>query len=326
MLLPRICSTFRSARFPWTGWARWRKLIALVLATGCAGSDLMLPNGGGSKTVMRVVAGDSLTGQVGELLGDPVVVEVIGADSQPIAGAAVEFEFTSAGDGAEIHPASTTTNDLGQAEAYLLLGDKIGAQTGEARLVVDGAVASKTGFVAVANAADPDNRPPEADFNRHCDDLVCQFTDASRDPDGTVSAWSWQFGDGNGSDQANPLHAYAASGTYTVTLAVTDNGGATTQTSTEVDVSAAPPPPSNQLPQAEFEIRCHDRFCSFSDKSKDDDGNVVSWNWDFGDGQSSDQRSPFHFYGDEGHYDVTLTVTDNDGGSDSKTQKVDVKD
>src|SRR6185312_12125005 len=249
---------FCSARFPWTGSAKSRRLVALVLATGCAGSDLMLPDSGGSRPNMRVVAGDSLTGQVGELLGDPVVVEVIGPDSQPIADAAIEFVFTSAGDGAEIHPASTTTNDLGQAEAHLLLGDKIGLQTGEARLVVDGAVASKTGFVAVANAAGPENRQPEADFNWHCDDLVCQFTDASRDPDGTVSAWSWQFGDGNGSDQANPLHAYAAAGTYTVTLAVTDNGGATTEKSTQVTVSAAPPPPTNQPPRADFEVRCHD--------------------------------------------------------------------
>ncbi|MFL5472471.1 MAG: PKD domain-containing protein [Gemmatimonadales bacterium] len=319
MLLPRICSTLHSARFPRT----WRNLVALVLAAGCAGSDLMLPSSGGSKTVMRVVAGDSLTGQVGELLGDPVVVEVIGADSQPIAGAAVEFEFTSAGQGGEIHPPSTTTNEAGQAEAHLLLGDKIGAQNGEARVVVDGAIASRVGFVAVATAVDPDNRPPEADFTWHCDNLVCQLTDASSDPDGRVSAWSWQFGDGNGSDQADPLHAYAAPGTYRVTLAVTDNGGATAQASTEVEVSAAPPPPSNKPPQADFDVRCHDRFCSFSDKSKDDDGNVVSWHWDFGDGQSSDQRSPFHFYGDEGHYDVTLTVADNDGGSDSKTHEVD---
>ena len=295
-----------------------------MLATGCAGSDLMLPSSGGSNTVMRVVAGDSLTGQVGELLG-PVVVEVTDSDSQPIAGADVEFVFTSAGAGGEIHPPSTTTDESGRAEAQLLLGDKIGVQTGEARLVVDGAIASKAGFVAVATGADPDNRPPEADFNWHCDQLVCQLTDATSDPDGTVSAWSWQFGDGNGSDQTNPLHAYVAPGTYTVTLTVSDNGGATAQTSTDIEVSAAPPPPSNEPPRAEFEVHCHDRFCSFGDESRDDDGNVVSWAWDFGDGQSSDQRSPFHFYGDEGHYDVTLTVTDNNGASDSKTHTVDAK-
>ena len=116
--------------------------------------------------------------------------------------------------------------------------------------MVDGAIASKAGFVAVATGADPDNRPPEADFNWHCDQLVCQLTDATSDPDGTVSAWSWQFGDGNGSDQTNPLHAYVAPGTYTVTLTVSDNGGATAQTSTDIEVSAAPPPPSNEPPRA----------------------------------------------------------------------------
>jgi PKD repeat protein len=323
VLLARIYSPLRCALVSRLGRADWRGL-ALLLATGCAGSDLMLPGSGGSNTIIRVVAGDSLTGQVGELLG-PVVVEVTDADGQPIPEAAVKFVFTSAGEGGEIQPPTTTTDESGQAEAHLLLGDKIGDQIGEAHLVVDGAIASKATFVAVASAG-PDNRPPEADFNWHCDQLVCQLNDASSDADGMVSSWSWQFGDGNGSDQTSPLHAYVAPGTYTVRLTVTDNRGATAQTSTDVEVTAAPPPPSNKPPHAEFEVRCHDRFCSFSDKSGDDDGNVVSWAWDFGDGQSSGLRSPFHFYSDKGHYDVTLTVTDNDGASDSRTHTVDVKD
>jgi xanthomonalisin len=48
--------------------------------------------------------------------------------------------------------------------------------------------------------------------------------------------------------------------------------------------------------------------------------------WDFGDGTGSGEENPFHFYRDEGHYEVTLTVTDNGGASDSKTHDAKVKD
>jgi len=49
------------------------------------------------------------------------------------------------------------------------------------------------------------------------------FTDTSTDPDGTVVAWLWNFGDGDTSTQKNPLHTYMKNGTYTITLTVTDN-------------------------------------------------------------------------------------------------------
>jgi PKD repeat protein len=238
----------------------------------------------------------------------------------------VQFVFTSAGEGGEISPPTTTTNEAGQAEAHLLLGDKVGFQTGEAHLMVDGATASKTDFIASAAAPTPQNKAPAADFNWHCDDLSCQFTDASTDEDGNVTHWSWQFGDGDNSDQSNPAHVYPEPGTYTVTLLVTDNDGATDQTATQVEVTlSSPPPTENNPPHAEFEVHCHDRFCSFTDKSKDDDGNVVSWSWDFGDGSGSDQQNPFHFYEGKGHYDVTLTVTDNGGAMGSKTHHADPK-
>jgi PKD repeat protein len=49
------------------------------------------------------------------------------------------------------------------------------------------------------------------------------FSDASTDLDGAITAWSWDFGDGNGSAAQGPIHVYAGGGTYTVTLTVTDN-------------------------------------------------------------------------------------------------------
>ncbi|MEM3493779.1 MAG: PKD domain-containing protein, partial [Thermoplasmata archaeon] len=54
-----------------------------------------------------------------------------------------------------------------------------------------------------------------------------QFTDTSTDSDGTITSWSWDFGDGTQSTQRNPTHRYSTKGTYTVRLTVTDNDGGT---------------------------------------------------------------------------------------------------
>ena len=71
------------------------------------------------------------------------------------------------------------------------------------------------------------------------DELVATFTDTSTD-DGTVSSWSWDFGDTNTSTDQNPEHTYAAPGTYAVQLIVTDDLGATDTTSQDVTVEQAP--------------------------------------------------------------------------------------
>ena len=82
------------------------------------------------------------------------------------------------------------------------------------------------------------NTPPTASFGSSCVDLACTFTDGSTDPDGAVTAWSWNFGDGATATTKSPSHTYAASGTYTVGLTVTDNLGATGSTTRTVTVTA----------------------------------------------------------------------------------------
>ena len=82
------------------------------------------------------------------------------------------------------------------------------------------------------------NLPPTASFGSSCTNLACNFTDASTDADGTVTAWSWNFGDATTATTQNPSHTYGAAGTYTVSLTVTDNLGATNTTTRTVTVTA----------------------------------------------------------------------------------------
>src|SRR6478672_2986399 len=65
--------------------------------------------------------------------------------------------------------------------------------------------------------------------------------------------------------------------------------------------------------------------CAFTDASTDADGTVTAWSWNFNDGTALDaNRNPSHTFGTAGTFNVTLTVTDNAGGTGSTTVPVTV--
>jgi hypothetical protein len=83
-------------------------------------------------------------------------------------------------------------------------------------------------------------------------------------------------------------------------------------------------PRENAAPIANFTASCPVLKCDFHDASTDD-GQIVSWNWSFG-AEGSTQRNPIYNYPSAGAFDVTLTVTDDEGLSSSITKAANPKD
>lgn len=76
-------------------------------------------------------------------------------------------------------------------------------------------------------------------------------------------------------------------------------------------------PDPNILPVASFTYAVGAaNEVTFTDTSTDSDGSIVQWIWNFGDGDSSVTNHPVHTFAANGTYTVTLTVRDDQNGTD----------
>ncbi len=83
-------------------------------------------------------------------------------------------------------------------------------------------------------------------------------------------------------------------------------------------------PPGNVAPTANFSFTTSGLTANFTDSSTDSDGTIASRSWNFGDSSTSTATSPSKTYAAAGTYNVTLTVTDNGGLTNSSTRSVTV--
>jgi len=139
------------------------------------------------------------------------------------------------------------------------------------------------------------------------------YAGSARSP---FDTWSWNFGDGNTSILQNPSHTYSSAGIYTVKLNATNSAGSNTFTRTNyITVSpAAVTPVANfigtpTLGNAPLTI-------TFTDNSTN---TPTSWDWNFGDGNTSILQNPSHTYSSAGIYTVKLNAT-NSAGSNTFTR------
>ena len=170
------------------------------------------------------------------------------------------------------------------------------------------------------------NKPPVANFSysplHPYDTQTITFADESTDVDGNVVNWTWNFGDGATSYEQNPSHKYADNGTYVVKLTVKDNDGASAAKQEIIEVLNAKPVATINYQPNKPKINEEIVFKSIG---SDADGSIVNWTWQFGDGSIGYGSNVNHSYDKEGSYNVTLTVTDNDGATDSTVVNVVVK-
>lgn len=133
------------------------------------------------------------------------------------------------------------------------------------------------------------------------------------------------------------LEGIAANGTPDITFELIESesvvvqaGGSVINTDfvgTSIAVTNAAPP--NQQPQASFTAAPTSGIAPVqvdfdASGSNDPDGTIVSYDWDFGDGNTGNGVSPSHTYLAAGNYTVTLTVTDDDGDSDTETENISI--
>ena len=131
----------------------------------------------------------------------------------------------------------------------------------------------------------------------------------------------WDFGDSTGSSGKSVKHTYMEEGTYTVTLTVVDESSRIGVAKKEVDILYR-----NQAPVASLEatyggvgqqVKVNSLAFFDGGASSDPDGDVLKFEWDFGDGAKSTLLRPNHEYTSIGNYTVTLTVTDPSNESSS---------
>ena len=184
--------------------------------------------------------------------------------------------------------------------------------------------------------------PPIADFayapaRPEPGDVVQFNATLSADPDGQVVAFAWDFNEDGIIDSTAAIvdHVFPEAGLYNVSLIVTDNSGSTDTLTLQVVVGSpeddsSPPPPSSGLPPiAAFEYspvnpRVSGPVRFQATLSTDPDGRITSYAWDFdGDGTiDSEAAIAEYVFLSEGVVDVSLTVTDDSGNTDTLTQQI----
>ncbi|MEO1049472.1 MAG: PKD domain-containing protein [Bacteroidota bacterium] len=157
--------------------------------------------------------------------------------------------------------------------------------------------------------------PPIVDFDYRpasgCAPLTVEFINLSQFA--SEDSYVWNFGRNQGTSNAeNPTYTYFEPGTYTVSLAATNILGDTVREVKEQIIEVF------EVPNADFNVK---PFLVYAPDgplyTNNTSFNATLFQWDFGDGTTSTEIEPVHFYKEEGIYDITLIASNDFGCMDT---------
>jgi PKD repeat protein len=166
---------------------------------------------------------------------------------------------------------------------------------------------------------------PQANFSpeQGCHGQEIAFVDLSSSTYGNLNAWKWNFNDpfalNDSSLIQQPIYQYDSSGTYLCRLIVENEYGCVDTVSKSIEIK--------NTPQADFSFQedCALENIFFNDETQTSSWeNILYWNWDLGNGNTSNIPNPYQAYDNAGSYSVSLKVFSINGCSDSITKIVDV--
>ena len=174
----------------------------------------------------------------------------------------------------------------------------------------------------------PRNQPPTASFTISPPSgppplSVSLDASASRDVDGSIARYEWNLGTGVTRTGRTVEHIFAESGAFTVRLTVTDDDGAAASTSGELVVNLTP---TARIVADPVDGRAPVTVSFDATESADEDGEIVSYAWDFDGAAEANGTTAEHTFADPGVYAVRLTVTDDLGGVASAVFEVNARD
>jgi gliding motility-associated-like protein len=151
-----------------------------------------------------------------------------------------------------------------------------------------------------------------SDITEGCQPLNVQFYETSPDQGQT---YLWDFHDGGSSTDKNPYHTFVDDGYYDITLYVTSIHGCVDSLTKDSLIWVHPKPVASFYPNPET-IDILDAGVYFQNTSD----NLNYSYWTFGDGNTSDETSPFHNYMDTGIYHVVLVIISEYSCRDTATR------